>query len=172
VTQLDIMLIDPEGEPYSLVWTRLREEEGLSYDAANRHLRPLRSNIQLNASTREFTYTSYEAAAPRIDSTMDGVEEFRYGSRGPYFFRIPDNPSLRIIHCRRDLPRSHPSFFCNYHIRLGPGVRAMASFLDFRMHGGRDFANERIENIREVLCGFVTCDPRWAATRTKVEGSK
>ena len=100
------------------------------------------------------------------------MEEFRHGSRGPYFFRIPDNPSLRTIRCRRDLERSHPSFFCNYEIILSPDVRATASFIDFRMHGGRDFANERIANIREVLCGFVTCDPRWAATRTDTGGSR
>ena len=163
VSQLKIILVDQQGEAYSVVWNRLRAEGVLQYDA-NSQLRPLLAKVQLNATIREFTttYTSYEAAAPRIESTMDGVEEYRYGSSGPYFFRIPENPSLRIINCYHDLERTHPSHFCSYGIRLSKDFYAEASFVDFRHHGGADFANERIANIREVLCGFLTCDPRWA----------
>ena len=173
VTQLDIVLVDPEGEPYSLIWTRLRDE-GLSYSDATGHLRPLRSHVRLNASTMEYatTLTPHEAAAGQVESSIDGVSEFRHSDSGPVFFRFPENGSIRIIECAMNVERSHPSFFCSYQIRLSADVIASAHFIDFRLHGGRDFANERIANIREALCGFVTCDPRWAATRTSRGGSR
>jgi hypothetical protein len=172
VRQLKIMLVDPQGEAYSVVWDRLRSE-GLSQSAAKSQLRTLMARVQLDTSTLEDgSYTPYEAAASPIESKMNGVEEFSHGSSGPFFFRIPANPSLRIITCPFNIEKSHPSFFCDYEIRLSPDVRATASFVDFRLHGGSDFANERIANIREVLCGFVTCDPRWAATRTNTGGSR
>ena len=173
VSRLNIILVDQEGEAYSVVWNRLRAEGGLQYDA-NSQLRPLRARVQLNPGAIKYPgdYTAHEAAAPRIESKMIGVEKFGYGSSGPFFFRIPDNPSLRLIKCPFDLEKTHPSFFCEYGIRLSADVSAMASFLDFRHHGGADFANERIANIREVLCGFVTCDPRWAAPRRHTGGSR
>jgi hypothetical protein len=172
-TQLDLMLVYPDGEPYSVTWNRLREEGGLSNDAATRHLRPLHSFVQLNTSTLEYAtnMTPHEAGARQVESSMDGVSEFRHSDSGPIFFRIPGNESIRIIKCRVGIERSHPTFFCEYQIRLSADMIASAHFLDFRLHGGPEFANNRVEHIRDVLCGFVPCDPRWAATHTNMEGS-
>ena len=64
--------------------------------------------------------------------------------------------SFEQINCSR---QAHPVWFCTYEIDISDGVFAIASFLDFRMHGGRAYANERARVVREVVCRFTEREP-------------
>ena len=87
--------------------------------------------------------------------TYDGIEQrFRSGLDGgtSHHFGEFDHDEFKLITCSSG-PR-HPSWWCDYHFTVEPGLRGTAKFVDFRLHGGRAFANERVGLIRRTVCGF------------------
>ena len=46
-------------------------------------------------------------------------------------------------------------YFCKYNFEIVKDIAADASFLDFRAHGGRDYANRRVRLARQVVCRFI-----------------
>jgi hypothetical protein len=54
--------------------------------------------------------------------------------------------------------RRQAGFFCDYRKRISDLVYLKARFVDFRFHGGRKFANDRMRLVLETYCAYdATC---------------
>lgn len=49
---------------------------------------------------------------------------------------------------------THSAYWCTAYLNLRQDLGATVSFADFRVHGGRAFANERIRWLRQFACRF------------------
>jgi hypothetical protein len=68
--------------------------------------------------------------------------------------------SFEAIRCNYT---SHTLSYCSYSVEITDRIWARANFLDFRLHGGRAYANQRARFLREVICRFVEgCEPQAA----------
>lgn len=52
--------------------------------------------------------------------------------------------------------RLNPVFECSYSMSITEGVLAQVDFVDFRLYGGRAYANRRLRFVREVVCRYLT----------------
>lgn len=50
---------------------------------------------------------------------------------------------------------SHPLHYCEAQVQVSDQLVAFVSFVDFRFHGGFDFANERLRVARRTICNFA-----------------
>jgi hypothetical protein len=153
---LELNVVWPDARPYTIERreiskARITSETDLSLWRRNNFL------VVKRISSPEF-YTNYvdqkKAQADRgeaVQSTDDGLTrralnaaEFAYGDRGSNEFTFID--------CLR---RSNPWHFCQYHILIPPDVLVVASFADYRISGGRQFANERSSFVKRFVCGLL-----------------
>jgi hypothetical protein len=74
-----------------------------------------------------------------------------------YFY---DNGSdgIRAVQCFDLTERSEPSQTCSTQFRVNDKLVATVSFIDFRLHGGREFLRERVRNFKKIMCPFLKCD--------------
>jgi hypothetical protein len=72
-----------------------------------------------------------------------------YDARNNTYFLRAGDVELASVQC---LGRPHPVWFCNYTVPINPDVWAIMAFVDFRTHGGPDFAIARINRALDVMC--------------------
>ena len=53
---------------------------------------------------------------------------------------------------------ANPNWFCTYEIDIGDTIAVSAKFADFRLHGGRAYANQRAQFVRELVCKLTDCE--------------
>jgi hypothetical protein len=85
-----------------------------------------------------------------------------------YFDDGPDE--IRRISCTASVEKSKPDFFCQYNVPLNSRLYAELTFLDFRFHGGREFARERIRAFKKFACPIFQCDEK-ALRAAEIRGS-
>jgi hypothetical protein len=79
----------------------------------------------------------------------DGLEHFREGN-WDVFLGAAGTDRFEIIRCLNNpVPR------CDAEMRIDRNIGARVGFMDFRLHGGRDFANARLRMVHETVCRFV-----------------
>ena len=143
-----------DGEAWSVAFARvgtldpekLRAEE---YGVALYPVRSPRRRTEREASWAQGGHVRQPAAYDGLVQ-YSGANEVFLGDASDLFEQIS---------CSR---QAHPSWFCTYEIDITDGVFAVASFLDFRMHGGRAYANQRARAVREVVCRFTDCETEQA----------
>lgn len=101
-----------------------------------------------------------QATGPRRIVELDGLE-FDMSRGGQYLLR-PVPGEIAEAHCSGSIS---PVSFCAHYIRLGPQLYATISFLNFRNHGGPEFAINRMRAIAARLCRQpgLECSPNWIA---------
>lgn len=161
--RLGVMLTAPSGEPYSVSLDRFAAEKHLSAESAGKELRLSSATIHVYPALRDdvldpLRSRSLRHTEPRIGETPDGLGMYGFDPRGPLTFLDPNNPAVRRIGCMLNVERSRPEHYCDYEIILADNLVAKASFVDFRLHGGRQFARERMAEIRDTLCQFLPCE--------------
>jgi hypothetical protein len=167
-SRLGLMLTVPRGEPYSVSVARLSAQKHVNAEQAGRELRHSNVTVHVYPSLPggatvdpPRTGTSQDMG-PRLGETADGLEIYGFNANGPLAFLDPGNPAVRKIICLLNVERSRPEHYCSYEIVLADNLLAEASFVDFRLHGGRDFARQRIAEVRAKLCEFFACDSAFA----------
>ena len=111
----------------------------------------LRANANPNGRIdRQATIAGYGSV--RQPDRYEGLVHFS-GGKEVYVGDASD--SFESISCFQQL---NPQWFCTYQIEIGEEFSVSATFLDFRMHGGRAYANERARFVREFVCKFTDCE--------------
>jgi hypothetical protein len=108
---------------------------------------------------------------PEYVGLYEGFKQFRDRSGltdSQYFYDVgPDD--IVAIKCSGDGARTPPDFYCKYRFPLNQNIMVSMDFLDFRLHGGRAFARERIRAFKKFACPIFRCDEK-ALKATEVEG--
>jgi hypothetical protein len=151
-----VALTFPDGKPLSVhglelgttngrgMWQALHELRSQQYDADLSYVPP-------EIPWEERTRTLFGPL--RGADTLDGLEHFRSRGIDVYFGRQGIDEFI-YIRCS-PFEQAHPIYFCTTGVRLARDLVARIMFLDFRFHGGRSFANERVRAFREAVCRFI-----------------
>jgi hypothetical protein len=169
-SNLGLILTVPTGEPYSIAVERVSAERSISQDSAGEELRLSTAVIHVRPALPEFISDPLLLRVRRADhrekpygETEDGMQIYGFSRTGPLTHLDTGNPAVRRVGCSTDPERSHPEYYCDYEIILADDLFAQASFVDFRLHGGRRFARQRVAEIRQTLCQFFPCDNAYTA---------
>ena len=118
----------------------------------------LRANANPNGRTdRQANLAGYGRI--RQSDRYEGLTHF---SGSGEIFVGDASDSFESISCHEELK---PSWFCTYEIDVGDTITVSAKFVDFRLHGGRAYANQRAQFVREFVCKFTDCEPDEARRR-------
>ncbi len=90
-----------------------------------------------------------------MNDSINMLEYYINPNIGPLFYGDHESDEFLRIKCLAGL---NDIQYCKYFFFISRNISADASFLDLRRHGGRDFANEKIRQIRKVLCPRIGCD--------------
>jgi hypothetical protein len=161
-----IALTYPDGLPYSVALHQVEKriasewrQGNLRQAPAAKQLRPLLMTAEIMGSVPN----AYDSAIfhPRsYQHYLGGYETLRrYSTLGisELYFGKPDD-LIRKIRCPRSLDQANPKHLCEYYIVLSSNVVAKVAFVDFRVHGGLAFAEERIRAFKAVICRYIPCD--------------
>ena len=105
----------------------------------------------------EYQALKRESLYERYIGNFDGFRGYRGGGSARYYYG-DINSDIRRARCWNDVEKAHPTFFCSYITLINAHMYAEVSFMDFRMHGGAEFAEERIRVFKQILCRHVPCD--------------
>ena len=86
---------------------------------------------------------------------FDGFKGYESGGSFYYYGNIDSD--VRKIKCLRAPELAHPGSFCTYTTIINERMYVEVDFVDFRLHGGAEFAEERIRVFKEILCRHVSC---------------
>ena len=89
----------------------------------------------------------------------DGFYAVSHDQRSPTDY-FDDNAAddIQQIICTAPLEQTNPGYFCEYYFPINAQIRARMAFIDFRLHGGREFARERIRSFKKTMCPIFHCD--------------
>jgi hypothetical protein len=93
------------------------------------------------------------------EGTYEGFEWYRDGGSGHHFYDEDAEDDIHSVHCYNSPQTVNPNFLCTYRIFINEHARVDLKFIDFRAHGGRDFARERIRAFKKFFCPLLNCDP-------------
>jgi len=151
-----LVLTYPDGEAWTVAIREYMGEHGVSaHRAADEmrdrmhivQLRPTNNFIDLGVARNDFRIRDLEGSIGEF-----GLKEFEI-SRGnqQFFLGSEDDEFLRIV-CYNP---KNPGWFCKYDARLTQNIVFSADFVDLRIFGGREFANNRMRMIKRTLCTFT-----------------
>lgn len=166
---VQLLLTYPDGKPYSITQSKSGVEKpdptawGMGKDIATwpprRQSRAaaIKADIHLSNTDmrKKFGPNRYQTYL----GERDGFRRFSGLGGGSMEYLYDDGPDdIRRVACTRELEKSNPVFFCTYTIVLNKNLWAELQFIDFRLHGGRPFARERIRVFKKAICPIVQCD--------------
>ena len=146
---------DPEGDPWSVAVQKYMSENAKSSTSAGKALRASQYTVELHPNTNsawaESVRTSTAHNHSLIGEPYPGINEYSGAGSGSYFLGGEADECVQA-YCYN--PRNEV-FFCKYSTMITKDIVAAIDFLDFRMHGGPDYANRRVRFAREVVCRFL-----------------
>ncbi len=86
----------------------------------------------------------------------EGFRVYTYFDSFVSFYGSITDP-FQVAECSKPRELSHIGWWCKYTIILNEYFVAELSFVDFRLHGGRKFATERISAWRNIVCKYIRC---------------
>lgn len=159
----------PDGLPYSTVYDtwplhRPSAETGLvSGDYALRKKKEeIRSlllwvDIGANPYGKSRESSLFEPKSLEFVGTFQGFRKYKYKIGTFEIYLANDADEIRRIQCSRGATALQ---FCEYRVPLNSHLTAAFHFVDFRLHGGRAFARERIRAFKRTMCPVFKCDER------------
>lgn len=176
----DFAIVMPDGTPFGEAVEQFAKDTSVSLDAAATALRGQYARVRVRLIGKGIdTDRLYSAWLPRAtkdvnikdDVAVDGLPakttEFHAlrsdGSRDPalslghYIVYFPKDKSdpFTLIQCERT---ARPIQWCRYILRLNDLVTLEVDMIDFRFHGGRQFARDRMNSIVRTYCSYdPTC---------------
>jgi hypothetical protein len=89
---------------------------------------------------------------------LEGLEVYKsQNSSWTGYFDEQASDGLNYILCVAPPDRTHPEFFCSAHIVINDDLVAKVDFVDFRVHGGRQFLRDRIRAFKKHVCPILKC---------------
>lgn len=144
---LKLSLSEPNGLPLSIRAQEFTRAHNVSLSEA---LKQLRSDTYLVSFFKIDPRTTTEAWKSRLtDRHMGELDGLPYDRRRGTYLSRPDKDEFAEINCT-----GGPNLitYCDYDVRISPDLMATLTFLDFRFHGGTEYANRRIRSALTVLC--------------------
>jgi hypothetical protein len=93
------------------------------------------------------TIGDYEGFLSFVSGASDTPEYFDDGA-----------DEIRYVSCASSIEKSHPGFYCTVYFPISRGAFVELSFVDFRLHGGRQFLRERVRSFKRLFCEQLKCD--------------
>ncbi len=113
-------------------------------------LKQLRPDTYLVSFFKVDPETNTEVWKNRLpDRQMGELDGLPYDKRRGTYLSRPGMDEFAEINC---ISSPNSITYCNYVVRVSPDLMTTLTFLDFRFHGGTDYANQRIRSALTVLC--------------------
>lgn len=151
-----LVLTYPDGEAWTVAIREYAREHGVGMRRAADEMRdrmhivevrPTHNVIDLDVVRNDFRIRNIEGIIGEF-----GLEEFEISRGNQHFFLgFEEDEFLRSV-CRNPMK---PGWFCKYYARLTNKIVFDADFVDLRIFGGREFANNRMRMIKRTLCTFT-----------------
>ncbi|MBR1227999.1 MULTISPECIES: hypothetical protein [unclassified Bradyrhizobium] len=152
-----LMFVGGSGEAWSVAVAAKARRDGIDQNTAGHRMRAEETVVQIKTSAHadfaEFARANVMRSAPnRQDDSFEGLAHYRgVASYSNYIGGYDDE--FFSTQCEAKL---NPVFLCKYTMSITEGVVAYVSFVDFRLYGGRAYANHRLRFVREVVCRYLT----------------
>jgi hypothetical protein len=172
---LVVTMAYPNGLPYSVVYeTWPKEKPNMNSPSVgvgaselmskNDQIRALFVQATISAMPFEDARTSqlfdpkFNIGAGKKIENSEGFENYLLlpSSWESYFDNGSDE--IRKIDCLSPVKDAQPDQFCEYSFPINSKLIGKLVFIDFRLHGGRNFARERIRMFKKVMCPIFHCD--------------
>jgi hypothetical protein len=152
---LGIAFADPDGIAWSTTVQGQAAKRSVSIDKAGKTLRADLYIVALYPNTnpayaetvRANTVRSYA----RVGEPYPGMQA--YSSSGSDVYLLGEAKDKFIQAYCYNPPNA--VYFCSYRFVVTDRLTATVKFLDFRVHGGREYANRRVAFARKVICRFL-----------------
>ncbi|WP_213291128.1 hypothetical protein [Bradyrhizobium sp. sGM-13] len=154
---VELMFVDGSGEAWSIAVSQRARRDGIDGSTAGNRMRAEQTDVQIKANARvdfgEFARANVIRSAPnRQDDSFEGLAHYRGVASYSHYIGQSDDEFFSA----RCEGRLNPVFLCQYTMSITNGVVAYVSFVDFRLYGGRTYANRRLRFVREVVCRYLT----------------
>ncbi|MBR0783611.1 hypothetical protein [Bradyrhizobium iriomotense] len=157
--EVELMFADGSGEAWSMAVEERSRRDSLDRTAAGQLMRAEQTSLQISPSTKpneayaaDVRANVKRSAPNRQDESFEGLAHYRGVSSFSYYVGGSDDEFFSV-RCEAQL---NPVFQCTYTMSITEGVVAFATFVDFRLYGGRAYANRRLRFAREVVCRYLT----------------
>lgn len=154
-----LMFVDGTGDAWTVAVAERARRDGIDPATAGRRMRAEETIVQINPS--KISNAAYadamrddvpRSAPKRQDDDFEGLAHYRGVSSFSYYVG-GSGDEFFSARCQEAL---NPVFQCNYTMSITEGVVGSATFVDFRLFGGRAYANRRLRFVREVVCRYLT----------------
>jgi hypothetical protein len=154
---VQLMFVDGSGEAWSVAVAERARRDGIDRTSAGNRMRAEETVVQIKTSAHadfaEFARANVMRSAPnRQDDSFEGLVHYRGVASYSNYIGGSDDEFFST-RCEAKL---NPAFLCKYTMSITEGVVAYVSFADFRLYGGRAYANRRLRFVREVVCRYLT----------------
>ncbi|WP_213288461.1 hypothetical protein [Bradyrhizobium sp. sGM-13] len=157
--EVELVFADGSGEAWSVAVAERARRDGLDRTTAGQRMRTEQTSVQISPSTKpneayaaDVRANVTRSAPNRQADSFEGLAHYRGVSSFSYYVGGSDDEFFSA-RCQGTL---NPVFQCNYTMSITEGVVAFATFVDFRLYGGRAYANRRLRFAREVACRYLT----------------
>lgn len=192
---LTLTYIHPDGTPYTLAlsnWKNVRPKvidpsfgKEFEVQPQSRQIRMLRMTAKIIAlsptehvdgqgTTREMKCIGPESCGGvrkrgKLLGTYYGFDHYdnNPSTRQSYYDNGADE--IRKIDCFGLVDQARPNRLCTYTVPLNDTLYVELRFVDFRLHGNRKFARDRISTFKKLFCPIFHCDEK-AISAAKVGG--
>ena len=151
-----LMFADGTGEAWTVAVAERARRDGIDTITAAHRMRAEETTVQIGPSTNpDYADAARDvsmAAPHRQDDSFEGLAHYRGVSSYSYYV----GESSDEFSSARCEGRLNPVFECSYSMSITEGVVAQVDFVDFRLYGGRAYANRRLRFVREVVCRYLT----------------
>lgn len=147
-----LALAYPDGEAWTVAIREYAREHGVGMRRAADEMRSVFVRLEIRRSG-PVDYRTRSHGSERAERDAEtGLLSFTQG-RSNIRFIGDESDYFGDIDCSQAL---NPRWLCDYRAHITHNIAITASFVDFRLHGGREFANQRMRFIRETACTFTS----------------
>ena len=169
VRRIGVMLVYPDGRPYSIAYRDFDRGSLPAGSNLEKELRTVRFSAIVSGMYKgDKNRQLYEYRRSPFDENGKlknyheyigrkyGLDAYKWGGkRGRIikYYSVKEDSFSRIECNISNKPRS----YCTYYMEIAGQFLIDAHFIDFRFHGGREFANERVRAFKRALCPYLGC---------------
>jgi hypothetical protein len=155
--QVELKFVDGTGEAWTVAVAERAGRDCTGTTTAAGRMRAEETMLEIRPSTNP----AYADAARRVvtgaaphrqDDSFEGLAHYRGVSSYSYYVGETSD-EFYTVQCEG---RLNPVYLCTYSTLITQGVVANVRFVDFRLYGGRAYANRRLRFAREVVCRYLT----------------
>lgn len=154
-----LMFVDGTGEAWTVAVAARARRDGIDSATAGHRMRAEETTVEIrpsrvpNAVYADATRADVTRSAPkRQDDDFEGLAHYRGVASYSNYIGDPGDEFFSV-QCEG---RLNPVYQCTYTMSITEGIVGSATFVDFRLYGGRAYANRRVRFAREVACRYLT----------------